>query len=324
MDLASVRAASPGSPSQIPPPAPALTLVQAQAQAMQRLGLASDPVPTQDAAADPFAASLVSLSDAAAMALDAISLRGVPVQPPADATPGTAATPTPAGTTVALAAARALRSATQDPALAGLASPATLGALLAAGPGPRGPGNAARISSALDAALAHRLDSTADAGDLAGDTLGDPGVPPAARPGAAAAVTPPATTGTDAALAASAAGAASGAPDAAPGSDPAFQSELLAVLAAESASASGAAGPDAVAKYMGAGFMGLGAAGTDAALEANPDVPAVNGVFQVLAQTPNTYSNPRERAYGQSAQPRTARTPATMASAGPAMVDLLG
>jgi hypothetical protein len=294
---------------------------------MQRLGLASDPVPTQDAAADPFAASLVSLSDAAAMALDAISLRGVPVQPPADATPGTATTPTPAGTTVALAAARALRSATQDPALAGLASPATLGALLAAGPGPRGPGNAGRISSALDAALAHRLGSPADAGDLAGDTLGDPGVNPAAQAGVAAAVTQPgtaATTGTDAALAASAAGAASAAPEAALGSDPAFQAELLAVLAAESASASGAAGPDAVAKYMGAGFMGLGAAGADAALEANPDVPAVNGVFQVLAQTPNTYSNPRERAYGQSAQPRTARSPATVSAAGPAMVDLLG
>lgn len=322
MALASVMAPRSGSPSQIPPPAPAQML--AQMQALQRLGLASDPVPTQDAAADPFAASLVSLSDAAAMALDAISLRGVPVQPPAAAAPGTATTPTPAGTTVALAAARALRSATQDPALAGLASPATLGALAAAGPDPRGAGNAARIASALDASLVHRLGGSADAGDVAGDTLGDPGVNSTGQTGVAAAVTQPATAGTDAALAASAAGAAAAAPEAVPGSDPAFQAELLAVLAAESASASGAAGPDAVAKYMGAGFMGLGAAGADAALEANPDVPAVNGVFQVLAQTPNTYSNPRERAYGQSAQPRTARSPATVSAAGPAMVDLLG
>lgn len=322
MALASVRAPGSGSPSQIPPPAPAQML--AQMQALQRLGLASDPGPTQDAGADPFAASLVSLSDAAAMALDAISLRGVPVQPPADTTPGAATTPTPGGTTVALAAARALRSATQDPVLAGLAPPATLGALLAAGPGPRGAGNAARIASALDASLVHRLGGSADAGDLAGDALGDPGGNSAGQAGVAAAATQPATAGTDAALAASAAGAASAAPDAVPGADPAIQAELLAVLAAESASASGDAGPDAVAKYMGAGFMGLGAAGAEAALEANPDVPAVNGVFQVLAQTPNTYSNPRERAYGQSAQPRTARSPATVSAAGPAMVDLLG
>jgi len=95
---------------------------------------------------------------------------------------------------------------------------------------------------------------------------------------------------------------------------------LLATLAAAGADA----GPDAVAKYMGAGFMGLGAAGADAATEANSDMPMVNGVSQVLAQTPNTYSDPRERAYGQSAQPRSVRSPAAVAAARTPTVDLLG
>jgi hypothetical protein len=263
---------------------------------LPRLDLASDPAPTQDGA-DPFAASLVSLSDAAAMALDAISERGVPPRA------------TTAGTTVALAAARALRSATLDSVLAGLATPSSAFAASA----PNGAGSAARIASALDAALAHRMEGPADADDAVAspDSLAVPavaaGAPAPARADASSALAPPAV-----------AGAAAG-PD-----QGTAVAGLLAALAAETASASAGAGPDAVAKYMGAGFMGLGAAGVDAALEANPDVPAVNGVFQVLAQTPNTYSNPRERAYGQSAPPPSARSPATVAAAGTAMVDLLG
>ena len=58
---------------------------------------------------------------------------------------------------------------------------------------------------------------------------------------------------------------------------------------------------DATAKYLGAGFLGLPAAPGILATAQPEGVPAVDGVQATPALAGNTYSNPQDRAFGQSA-----------------------
>jgi len=83
---------------------------------------------------------------------------------------------------------------------------------------------------------------------------------------------------------------------------------VSAALAAANAAAGSPAPPDssalatdATAKYLGAGFIGLPPVPGAQATSQTEGVPAVDGVLATPSLAGNTYSNPHDRAFGQSA-----------------------
>ncbi len=106
---------------------------------------------------------------------------------------------------------------------------------------------------------------------------------------------------------------------------------VSAVLAAANAAAGVATPPDpsglatdATAKYLGAGFIGLPAVPGAQAAALPEGVPAVDGVLAAPSLAGNTYSNPHDRAFGQSAAHQAQSAPMAPTPAEAPELDLEG
>jgi len=106
---------------------------------------------------------------------------------------------------------------------------------------------------------------------------------------------------------------------------------VSAALAAANAAAGVPAPPDpsglatdATAKYLGAGFIGLPPVPGAQAAALPEGVPAVDGVLATPSLAGNTYSNPHDRAFGQSAAHQAQSAPMAPTPAEAPELDLEG
>jgi len=267
---------------------PTTSALMAQVLRNQAAQARQDPTAFQ--ANDPFAAYLLSLSDPAAIAEAALT-----------GLASSTAASSSAATTANLGKALAATAGTGTGTGTDLASAVTLAAALVrqvpALSSPAAVPDAATSAAATDTSallLAAAQAPEAQAGTLQAEQTAAASAN--ANADAAAADTA-ARVQADAAAAQNAANAAPAA---------ATTTALAAVLAADT----GGVEPwsqavDATAKFMGAGVMAQMADGTGGlGAGAQPPqevIPAVNGVNAAPPMAANTYSNPQERAFGQSA-----------------------
>jgi hypothetical protein len=210
---------------------------------------------------DPFAAYLLSLSDAAAQALAAVDGRDAAAPDAANAALAAAARTAIA----AKAAAAAAASAAAHPASAGPA---------AASPAP------ASANPASQAAAAASPVQGALAGSATGlDASTEPG-PEAAGQGAASA--PASTLATE------------------PAADVAAAAGAAASAGGPAAQDAGTLGTDATAKYLGGGFLGLASGLRPALAKDQETIPAVNGIASVPALATSTSGNSGARTFTRS------------------------
>jgi hypothetical protein len=208
---------------------------------------------------DPFAAYLLSLSDAATQALAAVDGRDAAAPDAANAALAAAArTATAARIAAAAAASTAAAATAAHPASPGPA--AATPASAAIGPAP------AQASAVQDTATSELLEVATDA---------NPAAP--AQAGATAPPTAPLADET-AADAAAAAGAA-----------------VAASAASPAAQDAGVLGSDATAKYLGGGSLGQASGLRPEPAKGEETIPAVNGISSVPAMATSTSGNPRAR-----------------------------